>query len=266
MSELIKIDDLFTDVKTVSELLCKMQKLPTYLTQGDIKTTHKFNGGLYYRTFYPKKDSLIVGKIHKFAGFNILLKGSVTIYDGENTKTFKAPFTWEAPANSQKVGLFHEDSEFASVSTCFADNVEEAEKELFYSDETTIEQVNDWLHYRDMKHYLGMNEEQVQEYVQLDNMLEDSGLKDFELRDSNIHGVGFFTTKSYKKDDCLGKALVVGKRTELGRWVNDSCVPNTFSKAEDGENGSVFALRDIEKGEEITISYIDNLLKREELK
>lgn len=260
MKDEIEIKHLFDGVKTVSDITNQL----LLHKQPDIKTTHSFNGGMYCRTFYPEKNTLVVGKIHKFAGFNVLLKGSVTIYDGHSIKTIKAPYTWEAPANAQKVGFFHEDSVFSFFSTCFSNNIEEAEKELFYSDEITIEQVNDWLDYNKMLFETGMSESDVQRFVQLENMIETSGLKDFELKDSNIHGKGFFTTRSYKKGEFLGMALIDGKRTELGRWVNNSSIPNTCSLMEDVNNGKVLALRDIKEGEEITISYIENIRKQRE--
>ncbi len=257
----IEVSELLKNATTIDDVV---QKCLT-LEQPDIKTTHLFNGGMYVRTFYPMANSLIIGKIHKFAGFNILLKGSVTIFDGGNVQTFNAPHTWEAPANAQKIGLFHEDSEFTSVTTCFADNVEEAEKELYYPDETTIEQVQDWLDYQNLLTAMGWNEEDVQKYVLLDNLVKNSDLKDFELKKSKIHGIGYFATKDYKEGDLLGDALIDGKRTELGRWVNNSAVPNSISKLIGENDGKAYALRDIKSGEEITISYADNMQKRETL-
>lgn len=257
MKDLIKVNSFLSGCKTVSELVKKMEKSENYIAQGDIKTTHLFSGGMYARTFYPKAGSLIVGKIHKFAGFNVLLKGSVSIYDGSDVRTFQAPCTWEAPAFTQKVGYFHEDSEFMSVITCFANNVEDAEKELYFPDDVTIEQVNDWLSYNDMLNKLNMSEEEVQKFVNLDNLIENK-LSDFELKKSKIHGIGFFTTKEYKKDECIGDALIDGKRTELGRWVNNSAIPNACAVFSDDNNAKVFAKRDINKGEEITLLYIEN--------
>lgn len=256
--ELIKIEELFK-ARTIDEL---KKELISMSPDFKIETTHKFSGGMYARTFFPKKDSFIIGKIHKFAGFNVLLKGSVIIYDGKETKKFDAPFTWEAPANTQKIGYFTEDSEFMSVSTCFADNVDDAENELYYDDDVTIEQVYDWMDYDYMLYKTGLTEEEVQILVNKDNLLENSGLQDFELKDSPIHGVGYFTTVEYKNGDKIGEALIRGDRTELGRWVNNSCRPNTVAEFKDSDNGMVYASRDILKGEELTISYIDNLSRR----
>ncbi len=232
--------------------------------QLDIKTEHFFSGGMYNRVFYPKKNTFVIGKIHKYAGFNYLVKGAATIYDGDDVRHVVAPAMFKSKGNDQKVGYFTEDSEFHFVCTCFSTTVDEAEKELYYHDDTPIELVKDWEHYHDMLILTGKTEEQIQELVTLENIILGT-LKDFELKDSFIHGTGFFTTRSYKQDDLIGIGLHNGQRTELGRWVNDSHNPNAYYTSTNRENGEVYAKRDIKQGEEITMSYIDNLIKQKEL-
>ena len=260
MSKLVRLDNLFDGIKTVSDIVDKLKMCE----QPDIRHEHRFTGGLYCRTFFPKENTFVVGKIHRFAGVNMLLSGAVTIYDGEKTQHYTAPHTFISKGNNQKVGFFTKDSEFAFVSTCFANNVEDAEKELFYHDDTAIEQVKDWEHYADMLVLTGMTEDVVQALVNRDNLIEGK-VENFKIGKSKIHGLGFFTTISYCKGDLIGDGFIDGNRTELGRWVNDSCVPNAHYIPSDKYNGTVLALRDIAKGEEITFSYINNLTRQKEI-
>ncbi len=260
MSELVRLDDLFDGTKTVSDIVSRLKQCE----QPDIKHEHRFTGGMYCRTFFPKANTFVVGKIHKFAGVNMLLSGAVTIYDGETTQYYKAPQTFITKGNDQKVGYFTEDSEFAFICTCFSDNVEDAEKELFYDDHIPIESVKAWEHYNDMLVLTNQTEEEVQALVNFDNLLLDT-LTDFELKPSPIHGTGFFTTRSYSRGELIGRGLVEGKRTELGRWVNNTNDPNTYYSTIDIDNGNVCASRAIEAGEELTLNYIDNLIKQKEL-
>jgi len=260
MSKLVSLDDILKKSKTVSDMVTALRECK----QPDIKTEHFFSGGMYNRVFYPKKDTFVVGKIHRYAGFNYLVKGAVTIYDGDEVRHVVAPAMFKSKGNDQKVGYFTEDSEFHFVCTCFATTVDEAEKELYYHDDIPIELVKDWEHYHDMLILTSKTEDQIQEYVTLENVILGT-LKDFELKDSFIHGTGFFTTRSYKQDDLIGAGLLNGQRTELGRWANDSHSPNAYYTSIDKNNGEVYATRNIEDGEEITMSYIDNLINQKEL-
>jgi len=103
----------------------------------------------------------------------------------------------------------------------------------------------------------GLTQEQLDKSVNIDNVISPTILNDFELRDSDIQGTGFFTTRSYQSGEFVGVALVKEFRTELGRYVNHSATPNvSFQLVDDGI--TVVALRDISREEEIVCDYSEN--------
>ena len=78
------------------------------------------------------------------------------------------------------------------------------------------------------------------------------------IKKSSIHGLGLFTTKDFKKNHRFGTIHIIHFdkviRTPLGGFINHSDKPNCVKKM---FNNRYFlkTLRDIEKGEELTLSY-----------
>jgi hypothetical protein len=72
---------------------------------------------------------------------------------------------------------------------------------------------------------------------------------------SNIEGKGLFANKKLKQDQEIGTAHIDGNPTfVLGNYHNHSENPNIYSVLENGIR-KIYALRDIEPGEELTIDY-----------
>ena len=83
------------------------------------------------------------------------------------------------------------------------------------------------------------------------------------IKDSNIEGIGLFTTEDIKDQEYLGESHNVSnrglKRTPLGGFINHSSNPNCeidkiYDKDDYKEYG-LFTLRKINKGEELTVNY-----------
>ena len=84
------------------------------------------------------------------------------------------------------------------------------------------------------------------------------------VRESQIHGLGLFATKDIKSGSTLGISHIREKsgefendyiRTPLGGFINHSADPNCY-KANMGERIiSLVTLRDIKKGDELTVFY-----------
>ena len=87
-----------------------------------------------------------------------------------------------------------------------------------------------------------------------------------ELRQSDIEGIGLFTTEDIKAGTYMGVTHVweVGRdtyiRTPLGGFINHSENPNCFLFSNHhypkGEKRELFAIRPIKAGEEITCFYV----------
>ncbi len=80
------------------------------LPQVDIPKKHYFANGLYAREIDVPKDSLIIGKVHKFSQINVVSKGDISVLTEDGWKRFKAPFTFESPAFVKRAGYAHEDT------------------------------------------------------------------------------------------------------------------------------------------------------------
>lgn len=79
--------------------------------------------------------------------------------------------------------------------------------------------------------------------------------ENFTVKKSNIHGVGVYTTKYYKKNSFLFEAIESDKEiTELGKYINHCDKPNTvLLKYNNG--WSLFAIQDIDEDTEILTNY-----------
>lgn len=87
--------------------------------------------------------------------------------------------------------------------------------------------------------------------------------KDVEIKDSDIHGDGLFAKKEFEQDDYIAPALKddYNKSKEL-EYINHSKTPNA-EIAEDKDGYGIYALKKINKNDEITIDYdeTDELIK-----
>ena len=78
----------------------------------------------------------------------------------------------------------------------------------------------------------------------------------FEIKSSPIHGRGCFAKRDFKKGDFINNHFLPDdKITSFGAFLNHS--PNPTAKSTKGSNGydPVHALKDISKGDEITLDY-----------
>lgn len=103
--------------------------------QVELGLTHTFSNGIYLREMSVPKDSLIVGKRHREDTINMLIKGSMTIIDGDETFTISAPYTFVSSKYSKKAGFAHEDSVWVNVHKTDSKDLEEIEKQFIISEE-----------------------------------------------------------------------------------------------------------------------------------
>ena len=119
--------------------------------------------------------------------------------------------------------------------------------------------------YEEFLNLSGLTEAQAWELAQLDNMANEPNITGTDIRESD-HGLGLFATSEFAEGTTIGDALIDGKRTNLGRYVNHSSVPNTYIVVNKlGSFISVHTLKDIQVGEEVTVCYGDNYIKQRPL-
>ena len=71
------------------------------------------------------------------------------------------------------------------------------------------------------------------------------GLLGLEVRASEIQGSGLFATERILKGSVIAPAVLAGKKTEAGRFVNHSGTPNAKMVVRDEENVDLIAIREI---------------------
>lgn len=87
---------------------------------------HTLIEGVYTRTLFIPKGSLLVGKIHLKECVNIVAKGDISVLTETGSGRFKAGHVATSQPGIQKVGYAHEDTVFINV---------------FRTDETDIEKI-----------------------------------------------------------------------------------------------------------------------------
>lgn len=76
---------------------------------------HHFAPGAYGREIFIPAGSLVVGKIHKHAHLNMLMKGRVSVATEEGVKHLEAPLTMVSPPGTKRVVYAHEDTVWVTV-------------------------------------------------------------------------------------------------------------------------------------------------------
>ena len=82
-------------------------------------TKHTFADGVYIRQMDMKKDTVVVGAIHKHLHVWFLLKGNVTIATEDNTEHYIAPCYVLSTPGVKRVILANEDSILFFVNIFF---------------------------------------------------------------------------------------------------------------------------------------------------
>lgn len=76
---------------------------------------HTFTDGIYIRQMSMKKDSFVIGKIHKHNHVWFLLTGEISVADENDTVDHVAPCYVEAPAGSKRMIYAHKDSIWVNI-------------------------------------------------------------------------------------------------------------------------------------------------------
>lgn len=107
----------------VVEIEALMKKQP----QLDLKVTNHFSDGVYARELFIPKDTIVVGKIHKFENLNMMIKGEMSVLIGENIERVKAPFIVVSKAGTKRIAYTHEDSIWVTIHGTHETDLEKIE-------------------------------------------------------------------------------------------------------------------------------------------
>lgn len=244
--------------KLIFNLETAILSMPEAKLAKDFDTRHHFEDGIYMRELVIPKYTLLTGKIHKFPHLNILSKGKLTVWTEDGVKTLSASSVIKSQSGMKRVGYAHEESVWITVHSNIENerDISKIEQRLF-SDSFDEAYSDSERTFKDAVHLLGFTEEEVKTASE---NTEDQVLFSLDgfgvmIRDSIVHGKGVFATRLIKKGSYICSARINGRRTPIGRFCNHSGNPNGKMVLKENGDVELFALTDIETGEEIMNDY-----------
>ena len=98
-----------------------------------IQVNHLFTEDQYVREAIIPANMFGIGMRHKKKTLNILLKGSVIMYEetGKEIGRYTAPYTFESDAKTKKLAFFPEDSIWLNIHATKTRDFEELQRELY---------------------------------------------------------------------------------------------------------------------------------------
>jgi hypothetical protein len=95
----------------------------------DCPVTDHFAPGLYAREMFIPAETVLTGKIHKYANLSIMSKGALRLFmeDG-STQDVRAPFTYVAPPGTRRAALALEDTVWTVIHATEETDVDKIEQ------------------------------------------------------------------------------------------------------------------------------------------
>lgn len=113
------------------ERIFMVEKRLAELPQIEIPIEHHFAAGIYARTMIAPRGTMLTGKIYKVPQMIIVSKGDITIRSESYNGRLIGPHIYESPIGSKRFGYCHTDVVWTCLVKTNADNVEDAEKEIY---------------------------------------------------------------------------------------------------------------------------------------
>jgi hypothetical protein len=103
---------------------------PEQLITDKIPIIHHFSKDVYAREMRQPKDSLVLGKIHKYENLCIISSGEVSIMSVDGVVKVKAPYTFVASPGAQRIIFAHEDTTWTVIHGTNEKDVEKIEEKF----------------------------------------------------------------------------------------------------------------------------------------
>jgi hypothetical protein len=117
------------------DMIRQLQTAASKLPQAELTTEHLFADGMYLRSLFRSKDTLIIGKVHKREHFYIVISGEVTIKGADGySERVKAPRIFVSKPGTKRAVYAHEDSLCITVHRTDSTDLEKIEAELIEED------------------------------------------------------------------------------------------------------------------------------------
>ena len=83
--------------------------------QREIPIKHYFSPGVYAREITIPADTLLTGRVHKYAQLNILSGGEISVLTEEGIVRVKAPFTVVSPPGTKRIAYAHTECTWTTI-------------------------------------------------------------------------------------------------------------------------------------------------------
>jgi hypothetical protein len=237
--------------------------------QAPCNVRHIFGPGLYVRELSMPAGTFAIGHYQKTAHLNVMLKGRVTVMNGDGTTTeLSAPQVFIGQPG-RKVGHVTEDMVWLNIYATDETDVDTLEATYFDKSQTFNGRQQRIDHepdgdFEQMLSDLGVTAEQVAEQSRDEADLVPFPRDAYSVKvgRSEIHGRGLIATADIWPGDIICPVRIAGRRTPAGRYLNHAREPNA-RMIELGDDISLLAVRPIrgcrggEDGEEVTVDYRD---------
>lgn len=117
------------DLKDGRERIEALESVMLEYGQVEIPVKHGFSGGIYSREITIPEDTLLVGRIHKFDHFDIMLSGDVTVStDKGEVKRLTGLNIMQGKAGKKRAGYAHKETHWITFHSA-----EERDPEEMYN-------------------------------------------------------------------------------------------------------------------------------------
>lgn len=255
------------------------------LTQADCPLNHLFGAGICIRCVTMPAGALVIGHGHRFADWNIMLTGRLTLLNDDGSLSeISAPKVFLGNPG-RKIAWVHEKVTWLNL---FATDETDAEKvehiflnksKTWESDQRERRAIEYLSHQPDRDDFgkvirdLGFSAEQVRKISEDESdqiPFPEGMVSRVMVLPSPIEGRGLFATQGIKAGEVIAVARIGGNRTPAGRFTNHSAAPNAKMLSRGGVVDLV-AITDIkgcqggQAGDEITVSYRQAIQERIQL-
>lgn len=95
--------------------------------QRELPLVHRFLKGVYAREIFMPKDTLAVGKIHRYECLNIISQGDVTVLTETGAQRLTAPHSWVSAPGTKRIVYTNEDTVWTTIHPTATDATSEAD-------------------------------------------------------------------------------------------------------------------------------------------
>lgn len=224
------------------------------LCGADCEMNWTHSNGVSVKEMILSPMAIVTGSEHKIETINTVTNGSVVVFTKKGYKYFVAGDVFISMPGIRKLGITFDGVSFTNAFPN-PENERDEDKldDLYFEPAKDHERVDE---FECFKRISGLDQDTIDDYMITAGEPIPLPCGSMKLGDSDIDGTGVFATKDILKGEHFPVFSMLGERTILARYSNHSFKPDLVL-----EGMYAIALRDIEKGEEVTMNYLDNLMK-----